>query len=71
MSLHAALNNETRILLFEVEAFLVRSGMSPSSFGREALKDPTFVFGLRKGQNFRPKTIDRVREFISRKRRAA
>ena len=36
--------------LARVEAFLVAQKMSPTALGREALKDPAFVFELRRDQ---------------------
>lgn len=49
-------------LLPLVEAFLVQHGWSPSRLGREAVKDPSKVFLLRKGQEVEPKT---ARAFIA------
>ncbi len=37
-------------LLRRVETYLRRSGMKPTRFGREAARDPRFVFDLRKGR---------------------
>jgi len=51
--------------LAEIEAFLTSNEMDPSAFGREALKDPNFVFDLRKGRAPNLRTIERVREFMS------
>lgn len=45
----------------DVEAFLTRTGMAPSRFGRDLLNDPGFVYRLRNGSECRPSTIDRVR----------
>ncbi len=39
--------------------------MEASLFGRKALKDPNFVFDLRKGRCPNLRTIQRVREFMS------
>lgn len=38
--------------------------MPPARFGREAVRDPRFVFDLRNGREPRPQTIDRVRAFL-------
>lgn len=54
----------------EVEAFLVSSGESATKFGADAVGDPSFVFDLRTGRAPRADTIDRVREFISRRPQA-
>ena len=52
------------ILLREVEKFLKISNMPATKFGREALRDPRFVFDLRSGREPRPQTIARVRAFL-------
>lgn len=50
----------------KVETFLEETGVSPSFLGREALKDPGFVFGLRKGleprESTREKVLNKMRE---------
>lgn len=51
-------------LLLEVEKFLQRSDMPATRFGREAVKDPRFVFDLRRGREPRPTTVERVRTFL-------
>lgn len=48
----------------EIEQHLVRAGMTPSRFGREAVNDPGFVYRLRKGGECRPSTIERVRAYM-------
>ena len=52
----------------EIEAYLAESGLTPTVFGRMVLKDPSFVFRLRKGRSCGAKTIDRVRAYISDQR---
>lgn len=52
----------------EVEDFLEASDIDPTTFGREALNDPSFVFDLRKGRSPSVRTIDRVHEFMERRR---
>lgn len=49
-----------------VEAFLARSGMRPTDFGREALGDPSFITHLRRGRSPSLDTADRVTAFIDR-----
>jgi hypothetical protein len=49
-----------------VEAFLARSGMRPTDFGREALGDPGFITHLRRGRSPSLDTADRVTAFIDR-----
>lgn len=51
-------------LLREVEKFLQESDMPAARFGREVLKDPRFVFDLRRGREPRPRTVERVRAFL-------
>lgn len=51
--------------LTDVEAFLSERGMEASLFGRNALKDPNFVFDLRKGRCPNLRTIQRVRAFMT------
>jgi len=38
--------------------------MPAARFGREAMKDPRFVFDLRRGREPRQRTIERVRAFL-------
>lgn len=49
-----------------VEAFLARSGMRPTDFGRESLGDPSFITHLRRGRSPSLDTADRVNAFIER-----
>lgn len=51
--------------LAEVEAFMSRHDMPPSTFGRLAMSDATFVFDLRKGQDIKMSTADRCRQFMN------
>jgi len=57
-------------LLGEVEAFLSRTGMTPTAFGAEAVKDPRFVFELRAGRECRRSTRQKVVQFMRQKRAA-
>lgn len=52
-------------LLADIEAFLTRTGMDPSRFGRDAMNDPAFVPRLRDGADVRARTVDRIRKFMS------
>ena len=49
-----------------VEAFLVKTGMRASDFGREAIGDPNFVTHLRRGRSPTLATADKVTAFIER-----
>lgn len=55
----------------DVEAFLARSGMKPTVFGKEAVNDPNFVFDLRTGRNPGLSSVDKVYEFIRAKSQLA
>jgi len=57
--------------LSEVEAFLSRSGMSPTAFGKDALNDPNFVRDLRAGRLPGLGLVDRVHEFIREREQSA
>lgn len=37
-------------LLYRIEAHLKRTGIPPTRFGREAVRDPRLVFDLRNGR---------------------
>ncbi len=50
--------------LGEIEAFLERSGMSATAFGRSALNDPNFVHDLRAGRMPNLGLVGRVHDFI-------
>jgi hypothetical protein len=51
-------------ILRDVEKFLKISNMPATRFGREAMKDPRFVFDLRRGREPRPTTVRRIRAFL-------
>jgi len=51
-------------LLREVEHFLRTTKIPAARFGREAMRDPRFVFDLRNGREPRPRTVARIREFL-------
>jgi len=50
--------------LAEVEAFLKRSKMKPTTFSKAAVGDPNFVRDLRAGRMPNLGLVDRVHEFI-------
>ena len=58
-------------LLPVVEKFLSDTGMTPTVFGRLAMRDPVFVRDLRAGRELRRKSRDRVLHFIAQYRKAA
>lgn len=52
------------MILRRVEAYLRATKMPPTRFGREALRDPNFVFNLRAGRQLRASTARRVEAFL-------
>lgn len=55
----------------EIEAYLSKTGMSPTAFGRTAAGDPGLVFQLREGREPRFSTISRVRAWMAANAEAA
>jgi phosphopantothenoylcysteine decarboxylase/phosphopantothenate--cysteine ligase len=53
-------------LLAEIEAFLARTGASPTKFGLAAVNDGHLVANLRKGHSITLKTADKVRAYMLR-----
>lgn len=52
------------MLLERVERYLKTRRMPPTRFGREAVGDPGFVFGLRGGREPRSATVKRVIDYL-------
>jgi len=50
--------------LTDVESFLTEADIDPTTFGKQALGDPSFVFDLRKGRSPSARTMDRVRNWM-------
>ena len=59
------MNTSANSFLAEIEAFLAKSALDPTAFGKNALGDPSFVFDLRKGRSPSTRTIDKIREWIT------
>lgn len=57
-------------LLSTIERYLRETGTPPSRFGRDALGDPGFVAGLRRGREPRDATLRRVGAYIAAARDA-
>jgi hypothetical protein len=57
--------------LDEIEAFRARNGMSVTAFGKLALNDEGFLHELKRGRWPRPETLDRVRNFMRKRRETA
>jgi hypothetical protein len=51
-------------LLSTIEAYLRRSGVTASRFGRDVLGDPGFVHALRRGREPRAATVRRVAAYL-------
>jgi len=57
-------------LTAEIDAFLAKTDMYPTHFGKQAVSDGNFILRLRKGRVPTLRNIDRVREFIAGKTKA-
>jgi hypothetical protein len=57
--------SEIKKLLAEIEAFLARTGMRPSTFGHYVVRDGKFVDRLRKGGTVNLDTAAAVRTYIA------
>ncbi len=55
---------QAEIFLAEIDAFLDRSKMSATAFGRGAVNDPNFVRDLRAGRMPNLGLVERVHQFI-------
>ena len=51
-------------LLRRIERYLRETDTPAARFGREAVRDPRFVFDLRLGREPRAQTEQRVRDFL-------
>lgn len=51
-------------LLRRIERYLRAADMPPTRFGREAVRDPRFVFDLRRGREPGPKMERRVSAWL-------
>jgi hypothetical protein len=58
-----------KTFLNEVEAFLLATEITPTRFGIEAVKDPSFVRELRHGRSVTLKLLERVQEYMAAKAR--
>ena len=54
-------------LLGEIEKYIALHGLSPTRFGRLAVRDPRFVEDLRLGRSPRRNTLERVSAYMSSK----
>ncbi len=53
-----------------IETYLRRSGMTATRFGREAVRDPRFVFDLRNGREPRTDLSTRVTSYLERQEKS-
>jgi hypothetical protein len=53
------------MLIRKIEVFLRHTRIPPAMFGRLAMRDPQFVFDLRRGRTPRPCTETRVEHFMN------
>jgi hypothetical protein len=60
-----------RALLRRIEAYLKATHTPPTRFGREAVRDPRFVFDLRNGRRPRGATVRRVSAFLDAREQQA
>lgn len=61
----SSIMDPTAQFIAEIDAFLARSGMTPTAFGWNAIKDPSFVGDLKnKGRKPTLGVVGRVQEFI-------
>ena len=56
------------MLIRKIERFLRETGMPPSVFGREAMRDPRFVTDLRRGREPGGRTEAKVEQYMSTRR---
>lgn len=52
-------------ILRKIESFLRDTGMAPTRFGRDAVRDPRLVFDMRNGREPSPKMIQRIEHFMN------
>ena len=55
----------TEEILAEIEAFLARTGMPPTTFGMQSCGDGHAVFKLRRGLGMGLRRAKKIREFIA------
>jgi sulfate adenylyltransferase subunit 2 len=54
--------------LTEIERFLDSESIEPTTLGKQALADPSFVFDLRKGRSPSTRTVEKVRNWIAQQK---
>ncbi len=61
----AAMDQISQAFLAEIESFLAESRLDPTTLGKQALGDPSFVFDLRKGRSPSARTMEKLRRFMT------
>lgn len=56
--------------LDQIEAYIAAQGLTPTAFGEKVVKDPNFVFELRKGRSPSLAIVERVQVYMARERAA-
>lgn len=59
------MNEVTRQIMADIDAFLVDTGMSATAFGRHAVGDGHLIRDIRSGVDIRSSTIVKIRRFIN------
>ena len=54
-----------------IEKFLKETGIAPSRFGRDAVRDPRLVHDMRRGREPGKRMQRRIEHFVNRYRRSA
>lgn len=57
--------NHHTALIDEIAAFIKEAGLSETTFGRQALKDPHFVRDIKNGRRLWPETEAKVRKWMA------
>jgi len=52
-------------ILRKIENFLRNTGMAPTRFGRDAVRDPRLVFDMRNGREPTPRMVRRIEHFMN------
>lgn len=53
------------MILRQIEKFLRDTGMAPTRFGRDAVRDPRLVFDMRNGREPSGRTTKRLEHFMN------
>ena len=57
--------------LADIELFLAAAAIDPTTLGKQALGDPSFVFDLKKGRSPSARTMDKVRQWMRQRQTPA